>query len=453
MNNVARFEMLKKVKSDAKTSKGYMRVISFLDNGSFCEIDGLAKSGDGYAEAVAGYGTVNGCPVCVFSQNSDISGGAMSKAQAAKLQKLYRLAVKSGVPTVGFFDSKGARLNEGADMLEAYGEILLDANSLSGVVPQISVILGPCTGTSAMIAAGADIIIMSDKGELTINTDGEGGKPEEAEKLGISHISAASEPQAIDYARKLISILPSNNLEPAPNMEPAKPKLLSGGLTKGSDTRQIISSICDSDSFIEFSEKFGSHAITGIGQIGGFTSGIIFLSGTIDADCCSKAARFIRFCDSFSIPAVTLVDAEKFTTLREASKLSSAYSEATTAKITVVTGSACGAVYIAAAGRGANSDYTISWPDAVISPLSPETAAIFLCNDKLKGSENPTEDRKKLIEEYKNTEASPLKAAADGLIEDVISPEETRSSLISALDMLSGKRVSTLPKKHSNIQL
>lgn len=452
MDNVARAEMLQKIKSDAKTSKGYARVISFLDSGSFCELDGLVKSGEGYAEAVAGYGTADGCPVCVFSQNSDISGGAMSKAQASKLQKLYRLAIKKGVPVVGFFDSEGARINEGADILKAYGDILLDANNLSGVVPQISVILGPCTSTSAMIAAGADIIIMSDKGELTINTNGEGGKPEEAERLGIAHILAGNESRAIDCARKLISVLPSNNLESAPDMEPAEPEL-SGGLTVDAKMDKIISSICDSGSFIEFGKGFAPSVITGIGQIGGFTSGVICLEGTLDADCCSKAARFIRFCDSFSIPAVTMVNAEKFATLREASKLSSAYSEATTAKITVVTGSAYGAVYIAVAGRGANSDYTISWPDAAISPLAPETAAIFLWNDKLKGSENPIEDRKKLIEQYKVTEAAPLKAAADGLIENVITPSETRSSIISALDMLSGKRVSILPKKHSNIQL
>ena len=453
MDNVARVKMLNKIKSDTKATKGYMRVISFLDSGSFCEIDGLAKSSDGCAEAVAGYGTTDGCPVCVFSQNSDVSGGAMSKAQASKLQKLYRLAIKKGVPVVGFFDSKGARLNEGADMLKAYGEILLDANNLSGVVPQISVILGPCTGTSAMVAAGADIIIMSENGELTINTNGEGGKPESAEELGISHISAENEQQAIDYARRLISILPSNNLESVPNLEPVQPKLQTSALNAGSDIRQIISSVCDGDSFLEFGKKFASNVITGFGQIGGFTSGIISLSGMLNADCCSKAARFMRYCDSFSIPAVTLVDAEGFSTLREASKLSSAYSEATTVKITAVTGSACGAVYIAVAGRGANSDYTISWPDAVISPLAPETAAIFLWNDKLKNSENPVEDRKKLIAEYKDTEASPLKAAADGLIEDVVTPEDTRKSLISALDMLSGKRVSTLPKKHSDIQL
>ncbi len=453
MKNVARAEMLAKAKSGAKTSKGYMRVTSFLDSGSFCELDALAASGGGYAEAVAGYGTADGCPVCVFAQSSDIAGGAMSKAQASKLQKLYRLAVKKGIPVVGFFDSEGARVNESSDILKAYGDILLDANRLSGVVPQIAVILGPCTGTAAMIAAGADIVIMSAKGELTVSTGGESGKPEEAAKCGIAHITVETEEQAMDSARRLISVLPSNNLEPAPDTEPAEPELSHENMPDASDARQVIGSVCDTGSFIELGKGFSSGSITGIGQINGLTSGIISLTGIIDADSCSKAARFLRFCDSFSIPAVTFVNAEKFATLKEASKLSSAYSEATTAKVTVVTGRACGAVYIAVAGRGANSDYTVSWPDAVISPLAPETAAIFLWNDKLKGSADPVNDRKKLIETYKTTEASPIKAAADGLVENVITPDETRCALTSALNMLSGKRVSTLPKKHSNIQL
>ena len=274
-----------------------------------------------------------------------------------------------------------------------------------------------------------------------------------AAKCGIAHITVETEEQAMDSARRLISVLPSNNLEPAPDTEPAEPELAPENMPDLSDARQVIGSVCDMGSFIELGRGFSSGSITGIGQISGLTSGIISLTGIIDADSCSKAARFLRFCDSFSIPAVTFVNAEKFATLKEASKLSSAYSEATTAKVTVVTGRACGAVYIATAGRGANSDYTVSWPDAVISPLAPETAAIFLWNDKLKGSADPVNDRKKLIETYKTTEASPIKAAADGLVENVITPDETRCALTSALNMLSGKRVSTLPKKHSNIQL
>ncbi|MCI1966519.1 MAG: carboxyl transferase [Oscillospiraceae bacterium] len=434
----------------AKT-KGSSRIVSLLDNGSFHEIDGLATSHGGYAEVVAGYGRVDGCPVCVFSQNSDISGGAMSKAQASKIKKIYQLAVKTGIPVVGIFDSAGGRLDEAGDILDAYGEILLQANNLSGVVPQISLVMGPCTGTSAMIAAGADVVVMSDKGELTIATNGEGGSAKEAAAMGLCHIAAEDEAQAIDAVRRLLPMLPSNNVSSPMLCEAAAPSesLLSGE----NNPEKIISALCDGGEFLELSKNFGVSAVTGFVRFDGMTAGITAFSGVIDSDSCSKAARFLRFCDSFSIPVLTLVDAEKFESLREASKLSSAYSEATTAKITVVTGLAYGPVYIAVAGRGANSDLTMAWPDACVSAVAPETGAIFLWNDRLAGSEHPVEDRKKLIEEYKKTEASAQKAAQAGMIEAVVAPEKTREEILAGLDMLSGKRVSTLPKKHANIQL
>ncbi|QAT49413.1 carboxyl transferase [Caproiciproducens sp. NJN-50] len=430
---------------------GYLRLVSLLDDGSFHEIDGLARSHEGYAEAVAGYGTVEGCPVYAFSQNSDVGGGAMSKAQASKIKKIYQLAVKTGMPVIGIFDSKGGRLNEAGDVLGAYGEILLQANNLSGVVPQISLVLGPCAGTSAMIAAGADFVVMSDKGELTIATNGEGGSAEEAAETGLCHISAANESDAIGAVRRLLSLLPSNNLSSPMLCEAVSP---SGTLSAGeTDAGKIIASLCDSGEFLELSPKFGASAVTGFARIGGMTAGLAAFSGVIDSGSCSKAARFLRFCDSFSIPVVTLVDAEKFESLREASKLSSAYSEATTAKITVITGSAYGPVYIAIAGRGANSDLTMAWPDAAVSAVAPETGAIFLWNDRLAGSADPVADRQKLIEEYKKNEASAQRAAEEGIIEAVVAPEETRAQILAGLDMLSGKRVSTLPKKHADIQL
>lgn len=437
---------------DMKNTKGYSRIVSLLDDESFHEVDGLAKSQDGYAEAVAGYGTVNGCPVCVFSQNSDVSGGAMSKAQASKMKKIYQLAVKIGSPVIGLFDSAGGRLSESGNIMEAYGEILLHANNLSGVVPQISVVLGPCTGTAAMIAAGADFVVMSPEGELTIATNGEGGSADEAARAGLCHIAASDEAEAIQSVQKLLSMLPSNNLS-SPMLEEAAQAVSSVPAGQDADTGEIVRSLCDGGEFAELSPEFGRSSTIGLARMGGSAAGLLALHGTIDADSCSKAARFIRFCDSFSIPVVTVVNAEKFASLKEASKLSGAYSEATTAKITVVSGSACGPVYIAVAGRGANSDFTMAWPDAVVSAVAPETGAIFLWNDRLAGSADPVNDRKKLIEEYRQTEASAQKAAEEGIIEAVVSPEETRAEIIACLDMLSGKRVSTLPKKHADIQL
>ena len=445
-------ELLKQSRSAVMETKGYQRVVSLFDAGTFNEVDSFAKSGEGYAEAVAGYGTINGCPAYAFAQNSDFDGGAMSKAQAAKIKKVYDLAVKTGAPVIGIFDSIGGRLKEGADMLAAYGEILLNANNLSGVVPQISLVLGPCVGTSAMIAAGADLVVMSDKGELTIATSGDNASPEDAVKSGVCQIAAESEDAAIAAVRELITILPSNNLCGTTIAEALSE---SGAvLTADSSVEEIVKAVADADSYIELSAGFGEAVNAGFAQVGGYAAGVVAYNGAVlDADSCSKAARLIRFCDAFAMPVVSFVNAAEFASLREATKLSNAYSEATTAKVTVITGEAYGPVYIAVAGRGANADYTMAWPDAVVSALCPQTAAMFLWNDRLAGSSDPVADRKKLVEEYKKTEASPFAAAAQGLIEDIINPEETREKVIANLEMLSGKRVSMLPKKHTNIQL
>jgi acetyl-CoA carboxylase carboxyltransferase component len=448
MNQSDSKEQMSQMRESIKNTVGWQRISALLDKGSFQEIDAYAKSGEGPAEAVAGYGTVEGRPVCVFSQNGSIAGGAMSKAQASKIKKTFRLALKTGCPVVGIYDSIGARLNEGADMLAACGEILLDVNNLSGVVPQISLVLGPCVGTEAMVAAGADIVVMSPKGELTVSISGEDGSPTTAEKQGICHIAAENEEEAIGTVRRLLSMLPSNNLAASPLEEEIAPGTSSSETVGGS-----IKSVCDDGSFLELSPNFGAGAVTGFARIGGAAAGFIGLRGMLDADSCTKAARFLRFCDSFSVPVIMFVDAEKFSELRDASKLSSAYSEATTAKITVITGSACGPVYIATAGRGANADYTFAWPDAVISAVAPETAVALLWHDRLKGSSDPVNDRKKLIDEFRRTKADAFSAAADGMIEDIIEPENTRDKLIACLDMLAGKRVSTLPKKHADIQL
>lgn len=452
MGNTGKPEQERDAREALKDTAGYRRIVSLFDRGSFREIDALAKSGDGPAEAVTGHGTVNGCPVYAFAQNADVAGGAMSRAQAEKIKKIYDFAVKTGAPVVGVYDSAGGRLAEGADMLAAYGELLRGVNTLSGVVPQISVVLGPCEGVSAMIAAGADFVILSGDGRLSIGTDGTDGTPAEAVRLGVCHLAAENEDKALAAARGLLEMLPSNNLSGTPVFEEGKPSSRAA-LKRGIPAEKIAASLTDRDSFTELGSGFGCAAVTGFARIGGMVTGLLFYQGGIDADACSKAARFLRFCDSFSIPAVSFVDAERFASLREASKLSNAYSEATTAKVTLITGTACGPVYAALAGRGANADFTLAWPDATVSALMPETAAVFLWSGRLAGSSDPVGDRKKLIEEYRKTEATPQKAAADGFIEGIVEPADTRSELIAVLTMLSGKRVSTLPKKHANIQL
>lgn len=452
MSLASNTELLQTSRDAAKNTSAYKRISLLFDEGTFNEIDAFAKSGDKPAEAIVGFGTIEGCPAYVFAQNSDVDGGAMSKAQASKIKKVYDLAVKTGAPVIGIYDSIGGRLNEGGDMVAAYGEILLHSNNLSGVVPQIALVLGPCIGTSAMIAAGSDVVVMSKKAELTVETGGAHASAEEAAKIGVCHIVTETEDEAIAKVRTLVTALPANNLTGAPvvdvlGMNSAAP------LAAGASAKDVIAAVADDDTFMEFGAKFGTAVTTGVAQVAGSTTGLVAYEGEIDADACAKAARFVRFCDAFAIPVVSFVNAAGFASLREASKLSSSYSEATTAKVTVITGEAYGPVYIAVAGRGAGADITMAWTSASVSPISPATGTMFLWNDRLAGSSNPVEDRKKLIAEYKEKEGCPFKAAAEGYVEDVINPDETRAKVVAHLEMLAGKRVSRLPKKHANIQM
>lgn len=447
MSIESKLAFLQETKAANAQTKAYQRLQLLFDEGTFVEIDSFTKSGDGRAEAAAGFGSVDGCPVYAFAQNSDVEGGAMSKAQAAKICKVYELAEKTGAPVVGIYDSIGARLNESCEMLAAYGDVMLKANNLSGVVPQIAVIAGPCLGASSMIAAAADVVIMSEDGQFALQTNGEGGDLKEASESGLVHLTAKDDKEAVAKARELITLLPSNNLSGAPITDFAD----SAAETDGESGASIIAAVMDQDSFIEFQAGFGAGFIAGLAKLGGNTVGVVASEEkTADGKACEKAARLVRFCDAFAIPVITFVNAESFCCIKAACKLTNAYAEATTAKISVVTGEAYGAVYMALAGAAAGVDVAYAWPTASISALNPTTAAVMLWSDKLKGSSNPTADRAKLIAEYKDQEACPFKAAGDGFVQDVIEPSETRLKLYAALDMLAGKRVTRLPKKHAN---
>lgn len=447
MSIESKLAFLQETKAANAQTKAYQRLQLLFDEGTFVEIDSFTKSGDGRAEAAAGFGSVDGCPVYAFAQNSDVEGGAMSKAQAAKICKVYELAEKTGAPVVGIYDSIGARLNESCEMLAAYGDVMLKANNLSGVVPQIAVIAGPCLGASSMIAAAADVVIMSEEGQFALQTNGEGGDLKEASESGLVHLTAKDDKEAVAKARELITLLPSNNLSGAPITDFAD----SAAETDGESGASIIAAVMDQDSFIEFQAGFGAGFITGLAKLGGNTVGVVASEEkTADGKACEKAARLVRFCDAFAIPVITFVNAESFCCIKAACKLTNAYAEATTAKISVITGEAYGAVYMALAGAAAGVDVAYAWPTASISALNPTTAAVMLWSDKLKGSSNPTADRAKLIAEYKDQEACPFKAAGDGFVQDVIEPSETRLKLYAALDMLAGKRVTRLPKKHAN---
>ncbi len=447
MSIESKLAFLQETKAANAQTKAYQRLQLLFDEGTFVEIDSFTKSGDGRAEAAAGFGSVDGCPVYAFAQNSDVEGGAMSKAQAAKICKVYELAEKTGAPVVGIYDSIGARLNESCEMLAAYGDVMLKANNLSGVVPQIAVIAGPCLGASSMIAAAADVVIMSEDGQFALQTNGEGGDLKEASESGLVHLTAKDDKEAVAKARELITLLSSNNLSGAPITDFAD----SAAETDGEFGASIIAAVMDQDSFIEFQAGFGAGFIAGLAKLGGNTVGVVASEEkTADGKACEKAARLVRFCDAFAIPVITFVNAESFCCIKAACKLTNAYAEATTAKISVITGEAYGAVYMALAGAAAGVDVAYAWPTASISALNPTTAAVMLWSDKLKGSSNPTADRAKLIAEYKDQEACPFKAAGDGFVQDVIEPSETRLKLYAALDMLAGKRVTRLPKKHAN---
>lgn len=439
---------LEELRGKAQNTVGFKRLSAFFDEGSLVPIDALAQSDKTLAEVAAAYGTVEGCPVYAFAQSSDLTGGAMSAAQAQKIDKVFTMAAQNGAPVVGIYDSIGGRLQQGAALLRAYGDLLQKAAALSGVVPQISVVLGPCVGAAAMIASGADFVILSQDGQLAVAA-GQERAPADAAASGEASLLVKDERAAVDAARKIVAMLPANNLDTAGFMEEQAAEACP---QEGDSARTVAAAVASAGSFLELSPDFGKAACTALASVGsGATVGLVALDGELDADACVKAARFVRFCDAFSLPLISFVDAQRFVSLRSATTLGAAYAEASCAKLAVLVGQACGAVYIAVAGHGARADYTLAWPHAVVGALAPETGAVFLWGDRLEGSENPVEDRKKLIAAYADTECSPLKAAGQGLVDTVVEPADTRPLLDNVLGMLESKRVSTMPKKHSNL--
>ena len=464
MSLESKLQVVLDTKAAVRCTTAHERLAKLYDEGSMVEFDTLVKSEGGLAEVVTAYGTVEGLPVYSFAQNGDVSGGAISKAQAVKIKKIYDFASKTGAPVVGIYDSQGARLKQGDEILAAYGDMLLWSSSLSGVVPQISIVAGTCVGTNALLAVSADIVIATKETDFGIETNGSEKKAEDvAESV---HILAPDTDGAIAQARKMITMLPSNNLGMAMSVDFAPPVVSGDELdavapsvfTEARVISYIISGIVDAGSLLDLQPKFGRSVLTALATINGNTVGVVssrsrYNVGKIDADGAAKAARFVRFCDAFSIPIVTLVDTYGFNSVRDAAKLAHAYAEATTVKLAIVTGAAYGPAFVAMAGRAANADLTLAWPTAVIAPLAPETFAAIMYADKLKGAADPVAKRGEIVNEYKDTLASPAEAAANGYIDDVIAPSETRSSIVMALDMLASKKVTRMAKKHSNIQL
>ncbi|MBR6407081.1 MAG: carboxyl transferase [Clostridia bacterium] len=432
-------ERLQKELSSLKNSVARERLIKLFDQDSFNELDALSEA----AQAVIGCGLINGMPCCAFSQDINVSGGAVGQAQAKKMRKAYEYSLMNGMPLIGIFDSKGAYLDEGVDAMAAYGELLLNANNLSGVVPQISIIAGACAGTAALIASSGDIVIHVDSAPYYLNSK------DKDEQLGSTHIRAKDEDDAIERAREILSYLPANNLSETAGFDAVAP-----ADADYTNTDDMIGKVSDASSFIELQADFGENVTCGLGLLNGVS--VAFLEtkgGMLDCNAAAKAARFVRFADAFSVPVVTFVDAQGFESISDAAKLAHAYAEATTAKIAVITGEAIGSAYIAMAGRGANADYVAALDTAVVSALPVESAVAVMWNDRLNALENPLTERAGLIEEYKMTDGSAFEAARRGYVEDIAALGDIRKKIIDALGLLSSKRVATLPKKHSNIQL
>ncbi len=399
------------------------RLVALFDADTFVETDRLMQE----AGVVTGFGCVDGVPAYAYAQDRTVVNGAIGREQAAKIAKVYELAAQNGAPLVAVFDSDGARLGEGVDAMDAIADILRRSHELSGVVPQIAVVAGACVGSAALIAAAADVVIRAEEADyyLTVGTSAE------------ADITVCCDKKAIETAREVLSYLPQNNLA-----TPAVFECTAGGVSDDAATMTA-----DSGSLLKLSDH------TAFARLDGAPCGMVTLSADVLEKECAAVARFVRVCDAFSLPVVTFVDAAGFCCLNCAAKLSQAYAEITAPKVSVITGRAYGAVYIALAGKSAGADAVLAWPAATVSPLAPETAVELLWQDRLAAMTDPATERAALAKEYAATECAVTTAAEKGWVSDVVEPAETRDKLIAYLTMLAGKRVTHLPRKHANIRL
>ncbi|MBQ7203490.1 MAG: carboxyl transferase [Eubacterium sp.] len=431
----------------SENSKAYKRLSALFDDGSFNEIDAFAKSAEGDIEVVAGFGLVSGTYAYAFSQNVEVCSGAVTVAQCAKIKKIYDLALKTGYPVIGVYDSNGVKLTEGFEVLGAYGEIVKASARLSGVVPQISVVAGACVGTSALMANLADVVVAVKDADFYVTAPSELTATQSAEN-GVVDILADDFDAAVKSVRDVVAYLPSNNLDVSGFFEAAEP---SGDINADLDAKGIIDSIFDSGSVVELKADYGC-AVTALCALGGESVGVIaFDDKPICPKCAYKAEALIKLCDAFNIPVITIANADglkkdnEAQVLTAATKLVSAYASATCPKVSLVTKNSIGSAYIILAGKSANADLTFAWDSAVASPLDTDSAVAFLFNDRLADGE----DRAALEKEYNETLGSAYTAAACGAIDDVFTPDKTRAKLCAALDMLASKRETTLPRKHS----
>lgn len=473
------------------------RIARLFDEGSFKEIDVFANTELDYRNiknpnegVIGGYGTMNGRKVYLFAQDFTVVGGSLGRVHAAKICKVLDMAMKVGSPVIGICDSGGARIQEGVDALDGYGQIFYRNTIASGVVPQISVIMGPCAGGAVYSPALTDFIMMVQNtsqmfitGPLVIKaTTGEdvsqetlGGAATHNQVSGVAHFMAANEDDCIAQIKALVSYLPLNNLEEPPTypaVEPALDKetlltVVPDDANKGYDVRNVINAVVDAGSFFEVHQYYATNGVVGFARIGGQVVGIIsnqprVLAGCLDINVSDKIAKQIRFCDCFNIPIVTFMDVPGFLPgvqqeyggiIRHGAKMLYAYSEATVPKITIITRKAYGGAYLAMCAASLRADTTFAWPTAEIAVMGPEGAVNVINRKEIAEAENPIEKRKQLVQDYRDRFANPYIASARGFIEDVIDPRDTRERIINALWNLSSKRESRPKKKHGNIPM
>jgi propionyl-CoA carboxylase beta chain len=489
---------------DTQHKKGRLtareRLDLLLDKGSFREVDpfvfhrttdfGLEDQKFIGDSVVTGWGTIEERLVYVFSQDFTVFGGSLGEVHAEKICKIMDMAMKNGAPVIGLNDSGGARIQEGVVSLAGYADIFLRNTMASGVVPQISAIMGPCAGgavyspaltdfifmtrhTSYMFVTGPDVVRTVTHEEVT--QEELGGAGVHSEKSGVCHIAADSEADTLYLIRKLMSYLPQNNMEDPPfilsddplRMETALNTLVPDDANKPYDIKEAIHLIVDNNQFFEIHENYASNIVVGFARLGGHSIGIVanqpaILAGVLDIDASEKAARFVRFCDSFNIPIVTFVDVPGFLPgtfqehhgiIRSGAKLLYAYCEATVPKLTIITRKAYGGAYDVMSSKHIRGDVNLAWPTAEIAVMGPDGAVNIIFRKELDAAVDPVKRKAELVADYKEKFANPYIAAQRGYIDDVIEPKETRPRLINALEMLSNKRDGNPAKKHGNIPL
>jgi len=475
------------------------RIDYLLDEGSFVEVDAFVKhrcgnfgmaNMDTPAEGVvAGYGTIDGRLVFVYAQDFTVVGGSLGEMHAKKICKILDMAVKMGAPVIGINDSGGARIQEGVDALSGYGQIFYRNTRASGVIPQISVIMGPCAGGAVYSPALTDFVFMVEKtsqmfitgpqvikavtGE-EVSSEQLGGAMTHNSISGVAHFMAKDEKSCFEQIKKLLSFLPSNNMETPPSILteddlnriiPEFDTIMPDNPNKAYDMKDIIVKLVDDGDFFEVQPYYAGNIITGFGRLNGRPIGIIanqpkVLAGCLDINASDKAGRFIRTCDAFNIPILNLVDVPGFLPgtnqeyggiIRHGAKMLYAYSEATVPKVTMIVRKAYGGAYLAMCSKDLGADVVYAWPTAEIAVMGPEGAANIIFRKEIESSSNWEETRQAKIKEYRDEFATPYIAAQRGYVDDVIVPSESRQRLIAAFEMLQSKRDSNLPKKHGNL--